>query len=167
MRGFPFARSLAVSLVLLLVVPVATFAQVAQPLVRLTVGERVRVWTDTPVEQIGTLVAIAGDTLRVRGERPFTILRPAIARLDVQRGTRRSTGAIVVGILLGSAVGTLVGSYTGVLIECGGSCDGGDGYEGLAGGLAGATLGFIAGGVAGGIIGGQRRIPRWERVIPP
>lgn len=148
--------------------PLAASAQVAHPLVTLRAGERVRVWTNSPVEQIGTLTAIVGDTLRVQGgDRSFIILRPAIARLDVQRGTRRSVGAIVVGILLGSAVGTLVGSYAGVLIECSGSCDSGGEYEGLAGGLAGAALGFIAGGAAGGIIGGQRRIPSWERVLPP
>jgi len=139
----------------------------ARPLVTaLRTGDTVRVWAQSPAEQIGAVTRLDADTLGIRRRdgRPFAWSVASLTHIDVQRGTRRSGGRVLVGTLLGGAVGVIAGAYAGYGIECAFDCEGE--YGGLAGGALGALTGGIVGMVTGGIIGGRMRVPRWEKAWP-
>ena len=150
------------ALAIALAVPGTSAAQGATPSgVVARPGELVRLRT-TEWEYTGTLDRVTGDTAVVRfASDSARIPRAFVIRTEVQRGTRRSTARITLAALGGAAIGTVAGGYLGYLLECGGSCDGGTGYEGLAGGFAGSALGFVTGALSGGIWGSQKRYPRW------
>ena len=138
-----------------------------RPLVNaLRTGDTVRVWAQSPAEQIGAVTRLDADTLGIRRRdgRPFAWSVDSLSHIDVQRGTRRSAGRVLVGTLLGGAAGVVVGAYAGYGIECAFDCEGE--YAGLAGGALGALTGGIVGMVTGGIIGGRFRVPRWEKAWP-
>jgi hypothetical protein len=159
--------------------PTIASAQVTRvdwpPVSSLNAGDTVRVWASAPPLSGRTaLVArVGGDTLALSdlpGRRSLgAVAVPfrSLARIEVQRGQRRSAGWTAAGIVLGLAGGALIGSVTGVMLECGGSCSGQGDLEGILGFVVGGGLGALAGGVVGGIIGGQRR-PGWQPLsLPP
>jgi hypothetical protein len=161
------------------VAPAGAHAQVTNPAWRpissLRPGDVVRVWATMPPLS-GARAAIdrlAPDTLALTdlpGRRSLgtgvTVPFPALRRIEVLRGYRRSTGWTLAGVALGLTAGALIGSFGGVALECGGSCSDQGDLAGLAGFVIGGGLGAIAGGIAGGIIGGQRRA-HWEPVALP
>lgn len=130
-------------------------AVVAQP------GATVRAWTPG-WHYTGTLGFRGADTVVIRfsGD-SATLPVSAIQRIDVQQGTRRSIGRILVGTGVGLAIGTVVGAFAGVGLECGMSCDNDGEWAGIAGGVLGGATGGLVGGIAGGMVGGRKRIPRW------
>lgn len=130
-------------------------AVVAQP------GATVRVWTEG-WQYTGTLTRVAADTAVIRFATDSAMVPlQAVQRVDVQQGTRRSIGRILVGTGLGAAVGMIVGGYAGVALECGTSCDNDGEWAGLGGAVFGGLTGIVAGGITGGVIGGKKRYPRW------
>jgi hypothetical protein len=138
-----------------------------RPLVTsLRTGDTVRVWAQSPVEQIGAVTRLDADSLGIlrRDGRPFAWRVDSLSHVDVQRGTRRSATRVVVGTLLGGAAGVVAGAYAGYGIECAFDCEGE--WAGFAGAALGALTGGIAGMVTGGILGGRWRVPRWEKVWP-
>lgn len=154
----------------------ALAAQRWTPLSSLGPGDTVRVWATQPrlVGAVGLVDRLASDTLALadlpgryallgRGALPI----PAITRLDVRRGYRRSGGRAAVGVVLGLAGGAVVGAAAGVLLECGASCsDENNEFAGLAGFVLGGGLGALAGAVTGGVLGARRR-PHWQPVGLP
>jgi hypothetical protein len=151
------------ALVIAFAVPDTSAAQGAAPSgVIARPGELVRVRT-AEWEYTGTLDRVANDTAVVRfATDSARIPRAFVVRTEVQRGTRRSGTRITLGAIGGAAAGMVAGAFLGAMLECGGtSCDGGQGYEGLAGGFAGAALGLVTGALSGGIWGSQKRYPRW------
>lgn len=139
----------------------AASAVVAQP------GELVRLRTGT-WEYTGTLARVTADTAVIRFAADSAIVQLAgIQRLQVQRGTRRSVGRILVGTALGFAVGAVVGGYTGVLLECGTSCNDDGGWAGLAGMALGSGTGALVGGITCGVLGGRKRYPRFVPAVLP
>lgn len=146
--------------------PQAAAAQVADPsAVVARVGDVVRLRT-AQWEYTGRLVTATTDSAFVLVP-PDTarVAVPAIVRLQVQRGTRRSGGRIALLAVAGAAAGTIIGAYTGVLAECGTDCSDDGEFSGLAGGFSGAALGLVVGGVAGGVWGAQKRYPRWVEAV--
>lgn len=130
-------------------------AVVAQP------GATVRVWTPG-WQYTGTLARVAADTAVIRFASDSAMVPlQAVQRVDVQQGTRRSIGRILVGTGLGAAVGMIVGAYAGVGLECGTSCENDGEWAGLGGAVVGGLTGIVAGGITGGVIGGKKRYPRW------
>jgi hypothetical protein len=134
------------------------------------------VWATAPrlTGAVGLFDRVERDTLTLADLPGRSSLRgglgvpvPALTRLDVRRGQRRSVGWSAAGVVLGAALGTVVGAYTGVLIECGSSCsdESGD-LAGLAGFVLGGGIGGLAGGITGGIIGARRRA-NWQPVGLP
>lgn len=138
-----------------------------RPLVTaLRTGDTVRVWAQSPAEQIGAVTRLDTDTLGIRRRdgRPFAWAVDSLSHIDVQRGTRRSTTRVIAGTLIGGAVGFVGGAYAGYGIECAFDCEGE--WAGFAGAALGALTGGIVGMVAGGVVGGRLRVPRWEKVWP-
>jgi hypothetical protein len=159
--------------------PAIAAAQVVRdaqsPLLPLRPGDTVLVWSSVPplAGVVGLIARLEPDTLALRdlpGRRTLpvgaAIALPALRRLEVRRGQRRSVGWTLTGVVLGMAGGVLVGSLGGVVLECGGSCSGQGELAGLAGFVVGGAVGGLAGGIVGGVIGGQRR-PRWQPVPLP
>jgi len=139
----------------------------ARPLVTaLRTGDTVRVWAQSPAEQVGAVTRLDADTLGIRRRdgRPFAWAVDSLSHIDVQRGTRRSAARVVIGTLLGGAVGIVGGAYAGYGIESAFDCEGE--WAGFAGAALGALTGGIAGMVTGGVIGGRMRVSRWEKVWP-
>ena len=139
-------------------------------------GDTLRVWATRP-RLNGTMALLdrlERDTLGLRSfpgghtvPEGLSVAIPALTRLDVRRGQRRSVGWSAAGVVLGAALGTVVGAYGGVLIECGGSCSDEPGdLAGVGGFLIGGTVGAATGGITGGIIGARRR-PNWQPVGLP
>jgi hypothetical protein len=174
MRGHAWRRiaygcvPLVTSAIVSLAAPAPLRAQVAAPsAVVVQQGETVRLragmW-----EYTGILARIAGDTAVIRFVADSAVVPLAgVQRVQVQRGTRRSVGHIVIGTTLGIAVGALVGGYTGVLVECGTSCGDDGGWAGLAGMAIGSTTGALVGGITGGVLGGRKRYPRFIPAVLP
>jgi hypothetical protein len=180
----PFAGGLATALTAIALTagarpPAIAAAQVVRdaqsPLLSLRPGDTVRVWSSVPplAGMVGLIARLEPDTLALRdlpGRRTLrvgaAIALPALRRLEVRRGQRRSVGWTLTGVVLGMAGGALVGSLAGVALECGGSCSDQGDLAGLAGLVVGGGVGGLAGGIVGGVIGGQRR-PRWQPVALP
>ena len=144
-------------------------AQETQFVPTLREGDTLKVWAVRPRLNgtVGILAGLRADTLTLGQLVPTvppgqtSVPYAALRRIDVRRGTHRSTGRIVTGTLLGVAAGALLGAAIGPAIECGNDCSGY--YEGVIGAIAGFGIGGIAGGVTGGILG-ARRVPKWEPV---
>ena len=158
------ARALA--LVFGFVLPVASSAQVAHPILTLRAGDTVRVWTSTPVEQIGVVAAATSDTLGLRrfNGQPLAIPVASLSHVDVQRGGKRSPLVVIGGVLGGAAIGAVLGAWAGTSLECAGGCQGE--LDGIAGFLLGGGVGIIGGGIAGGVLGARYKVRRWEKVYP-
>lgn len=163
-RGAAAMAALAIALG----VPSAALAQAASPsAVVARPGEVVRLRT-AQWQYTGRLLRTTPDSAFVLLE-PDTarVAAPAIVRLEVQRGTRRSAGRITLLAVAGAAAGTILGGYAGVLAECGTDCSDDGEWSGFAGGFSGAALGLIVGGVGGGMWGAQKRYPRWVAAVLP
>lgn len=110
-------------------------------------GDRVRVHLlePRPARQVGELVALTPDTLRLEAEDDVTAYAVGtIDRLEVSAGRKSRLPGTLVGVVFGG----VVGAWAGARIEqatsdpCHGFC-----------GLGGAALGFVFGGAAGGVSG--------------
>ncbi|HYD55007.1 MAG TPA: hypothetical protein VEA99_20390 [Gemmatimonadaceae bacterium] len=141
-------------------------AQRAHPVLSLRTGDTVRVWTSTPVEQVGVLTAAPADSLSLRrfDGRAVAVPVAALSHVDVQRGRKRSPLVIVAGILGGAAVGVVAGGFAGAGLECLGGCSGDLG--GLAGMVIGGLGGGVVGAITGGVLGSRYRVRQWQRVFP-
>lgn len=110
-------------------------------------GDRVRVHLVEPREarQVGELVALTSDTLRLEtGDDVVAYPVDAVDRLELSAGRKSRLPGTLVGVVFGG----VIGAYGGAGIEratsnpCYGFC-----------GLGGAALGFVLGGAAGGVSG--------------
>lgn len=155
-------------LALLLLVAPALGAQqtAARPLSALRAGDTVRVWASSPAEQVGALAAPVADSLAIVRRDGRTVAYPVtmLSRVDVQRGTRRSTGRIILGVIGGAALGTVLGATAGAAIGESSDCTGD--LCGLAGFAVGGLVGGVGGGIVGGVVGARWRARRWEPVYP-
>jgi hypothetical protein len=138
-------------------------------------GDTVRVWSSVPriVGAVALVSRLERDTLTLQDvpgrrilPRGVAVPVPALIRLDVQRGYRRSALLGLTGVVLGLAGGAVVGGFAGVALECGTSCADEGEWGGFAGAVLGGGLGALAGAITGGVIGARRR-PRWEPVGLP
>lgn len=110
-------------------------------------GDRVRVHLvePSPAREVGELVALTPDTLRLEaGDDVVAYPVGAIDRLEVSAGRKSRLPGTLVGVVFGG----VVGAWAGARIEratsdpCYGFC-----------GLGGGALGFVLGGAAGGVSG--------------
>ena len=170
--GEDMRRLLPALLSVLLVAPHALAAQDATQAWLLTPGARVRVSYAGQDARVGTLVALAPDTLAVEwadGAGTARMARTRVTRLDVSRGIRGSErgSRAKVGFAVGAGAGLLIGVVSSKSnSECNGSsaCD--DVVNGLATGIGALMLGGI-GAAVGAISGGASE--KWEnvRLTPP
>lgn len=161
------ARLLSLAAAAALLAP-ALGAQVAVPSgVVASPGEVVRVRTDGWL-YTGTLgrVTLDSATVLIHAD-SVRIPRTSVVRLQVQRGTRRSAGRVILGAAVGLVAGGVVGGFTGVGLECGMSCDDDGEWAGIGGAILGTGIGSIAGAITGGVIGGKKRVPRWVPAVLP
>jgi hypothetical protein len=148
--------------------------RVAVSVTSLQRGDTVRLWAPAArlARAVGVIAELGEDTVVLRAQprrsRSFSeapIPLRAVTRLEVQRGTYRSAGRTVIGIVGGLVGGLVLGSFAGVTLECGTSCsDEQNEFAGLAGFVVGGALGALAGGITGGVWGARRR-PRWQPVV--
>jgi hypothetical protein len=161
------------AVVLILATSLASRAGAQSTLMTLNPGDTLRVWAVAPSLNgvQGVLSRFRSDTLtladlhQVAGQSAVraTVPYAALRRVDVRRGTYRSPGRIVLGVIAGAAGGILLGGYIGVY-ACEEWCNSGGDLDGLLGLMAGASIGAVAGGVTGGVIAGRHRSPRWVSV---
>ena len=155
-----------------LVAPLALEAQDSSRDGLLTPGARVRVAYAGEDARIGTLIALAPDTLTVQwanGAGTARMARTRVTRLGVSRGLRESNKAsrAKVGFGVGAGLGLLIGAVSSSPnSQCGGSsaCD--DAVNGIATVIGAGMLGGV--GAAVGAISG-RGSEKWEDVplTPP
>ena len=136
-------------------------------------GDTLRVWASTPKLDgvIATLGRLSVAEIVLQGQatspdvppRELGVQLQSLTRLDVLRGTKRSAGRIVAGVLLGAAAGALVGAPLAQLIECGGACDTEGSLQPKVGPALGAAIGAPIGAIIGGVIAGSRRA-KWHTV---
>src|SRR5215218_8691098 len=150
----------------LLITPNALAAQDATQAWLLTPGRRVRVTYAGDNARVGTLVALAPDTLAVQwadGAGTARMSRTRVTRLDVSRGIRPSDrkARAQVGFAVGGGLGLLIGLVSSKSnSQCASStCD--DIVNGLATGIGALMLGGI-GAAVGAISGGASE--DWEDV---
>ena len=134
----------------------------AQGTLTVTVGERVRVSTESGATHVGLLSATTSGALEVQGEggsQRFSVA--SVTRLDVSRGQKSHT-------LLGAGIGFAAGALVAV-VHCSrdaggfsdvGMCDLADDDLTL---WVACVLGAI-GGLAGGIAGDLIKTERWEEI---
>jgi len=160
-------RLLPALLSILLLAPYALAAQDAAQAWLLTPGARVRVSYAGERARVGTLVALAPDTLEVQwadGAGIARMARTRVARLAVSRGIRESErgSRAKVGFAIGGGLGLLIGmvsSKSNSQCEISTTCD--DIANGLATGIGALMLGGI-GAAVGAISGGASE--NWEDV---
>ena len=164
-------RLLAALLSALLVAPPMLAAQdvIENPL--LTPGARVRVTYAGERARIGTLVALAPDTLAVEWENGGVarMARTRVTRLDVSHGVRSGNKAdrAKIGFVIGAGLGLAIGAVSSKSnSECASSIACEDLAHGIATVMGAAMLGGV--GAAVGAISG-RASERWEnaRLLPP
>lgn len=130
----------------------------AQPASAVAVGARVRVTAPaalTPHRQVGSVLALRGDTLVLQlrpGGDSVALPMAQLSALELSRGRHSST-------LKGFGYGMVIGTGTGILA---GAAWGEKGSKGEAMGMAGLFFGFT-GLVAGGLWGTLYQSERWER----
>lgn len=161
----------SITLVLFAALPVSLPAQ-AFPLGEpLTPGMRVRVTHPGEGRRVGTIVALAPDTLSVRwaGNAADTARLPfdQVTRLEVSRGRQRDSrlARTGIGFLIGTGSGLLLGIAAAKSADCGAND-----YLGCsaAGGAAAMFFGLVGGGVGaavGAATAGSHE--RWDRVPVP
>lgn len=126
-------------------------------------GARIRVARPKAEWRVGTLIALANDTLVVRWADDSATARLPVAqvsRMDVSRGSeRRIMSRLGRGLVIGAAAGAFLGVVGGALEDC-------EGELFCIGPAGGAVIGATAFGVTGAVIGavtGLRPSERWER----
>ena len=161
----------SITLVLFAALPVSVRAQafpVGEPL---TPGMRVRVTHPGEGRRVGTIVALAPDTLSVRwaGRAADTARLPLdqVTSLEVSRGLQRDSrlARTGIGFMIGTGSGLLLGLAAAKSADCGAND-----YLGCsaAGGAAAMFFGLIGGGVGaavGAATTGQHE--QWDRVPVP
>ena len=139
-------------------------------------GDRVRVtaiaveenrrYVDRTQRYVGTLVALAGDSLVLATDGTTTTWRmPSVTRLDVYRGRKSAwlKGMIIGAGVAGAASFAFWAWFLEGLSETDGTGDNGETWA-IVGGL---SLAWAAGGaLLGAGIGAQIRSDRWEEVPP-
>ena len=150
-------RLLAAALVASFLAPHTLVAQAPAP------GARIRVAHPDAGIRVGTLIALANDTLVVRWADDSATARLPIAqvsRMDVSRGSeRRIMSRLGRGFGIGAASGALLGGVGGAMEDC-------EGELFCIGPVGGAVLGGAVLGAAGAVIGaltGLTPSERWER----
>ena len=126
-------------------------------------GERIRVRQAGEPSRVGTLVALANDTLVVRWENDSATARLPVAQvsqLDVSRGSqRRVMSRLGRGFMIGAGAGAVLGGVGGAMEDC-------EGELFCVGPAGGALIGGVVFGATGALIGaltGLAPSERWER----
>ena len=162
------------TLLLCAVLAIGSFKSVAAQEVPVSLGDRVRVWTEvsekgrpTGPRRIAQITAYTTDSLVMDpagAEGPLAIPLTSISRMDVSLGQRsRGTGA-----LRGGSLGLIIGGVTGIAL---GFASGDDDsflfnrWQDKAF-ILGVMLG-TASTLVGAIIGANRPGERWKRVLVP
>jgi hypothetical protein len=123
-------------------------------------GDRVRVTVGTPPKlHAGTLEAVRGDTLVLRGKTVQLVPVDSVRLLEVSRGRHRRTWS-------GAWVGALAGAGAGVLFGAlASSCEGDDCAGSTGEWIAASALGLgVVGGLVGALAGALTETDTWEEV---
>ena len=164
-------RSLPALVSALLLAPSILMAQDITEHPLLTPGARVRVTYAGDKPRVGTLIALAPDTVAVQWEQgggTARMARTRVTRLDVSNGFRSSNRGerAKIGFVIGGGAGLLIGALSSKSNpQCMSStCD--DVVNGLATVMGAALLGGV-GAAVGAVSGGGSE--RWEnaRLLPP
>jgi hypothetical protein len=126
-------------------------------------GERIRVRQAGEASRVGTLVALANDTLAVRWANDSATARLPIgqvSQLEVSRGSqRRVMSRLGRGFMIGAGAGAVLGGVGGAMEDC-------EGELFCVGPAGGALIGGVVFGATGAVIGaltGLAPSERWER----
>ena len=118
--------------------------------------------------EVGTVVAMGGDTLRYYArEMSHQVVIPlhAISQLEVQSAEKGVSGSrIVTASLLGAAGGAGIGLIARGLSEMSECFLGCEGQDNKAGRWAAVGIGAVAGALVGGMIGSMTGNNKWKRV---
>jgi len=158
----------------LVVVPPVVGAPNPESIVWLTPGQRVRVTAPSAgiINQTGTLVGMAGDSIVLRGlgvKRSDSATVPdssrravplgSVTRFEISRGTESNRkGAALVGALIGAVGGGVLGGSGGCDLEIGFR------VQHFSCAVLGAIGGAVVGGAAGAVVGGFLHSEHWEQV---
>lgn len=140
-----------------------TITAAAQPAPAIAAGQRVRI-TDDSGTQIGTVIAVTADNIRVTdGAREQTITLTGARRIEVSKGGSNRGASAKKGAIRGAIISGAIGAILlGLQHEQVG--DNGSSFGKAA--ALGAWSGGLFGGLIGAGIGAARAGEQWEQVWP-